>query len=199
MVSHPERCQLTPGVSKAFELLVEPDVDTVLIEEYTFPSSVNSARAKGARIQTVKIDNEGLVPEDLDRVLSNWDEAMGKRPHILYTIPCGQNPTGTVPSKERYAAVYHLAQKWDLIMWVSQVTELTTVSRTTRTIPSNTPTSSGPSCRLLPPARRTTTQPPWPRSSASTRGCKASCQSTPTGGCCELTPSARSTGRVSGL
>lgn len=103
-------------MSKAFELLVDPDVDTILIEEYTFPSSVNSALAKGARIETIKIDAEGLIPEDLDRVLTNWDDAGGKRPHVLYTIPCGQNPTGTVPSAERYEAVYKLAQKWDLIM-----------------------------------------------------------------------------------
>ena len=101
-------------MSKAFELLVEPDVDTVLIEEYSFPSSINSAIAKGAKIHPVPIDELGLVPEKLDEILTNWQE--GKKPHVLYTIPCGQNPTGTVPSEERYQQIYAVAQKHDLVM-----------------------------------------------------------------------------------
>ncbi len=39
------------------------------------------------------MDEDGLIPEDLDKVMTTWDsETMGKKPHMLYTIPTGQNP-----------------------------------------------------------------------------------------------------------
>ncbi|WOO77834.1 L-tyrosine:2-oxoglutarate aminotransferase atrD [Vanrija pseudolonga] len=106
----------TDGVSKVFQLFIEPG-DNVLAEEYSFASSLNSGRARGAVWWPVKIDGQGLIPEDLDRVLTEWDEdKQGKKPHLLYTIPAGQNPTGTVQPAERYDAIYALAQKHDLII-----------------------------------------------------------------------------------
>jgi hypothetical protein len=30
-----------------------------------------------------------MDPEELDRIMSSWDvEVQGKKPHLLYTIPC---------------------------------------------------------------------------------------------------------------
>nr|XP_019051283.1 hypothetical protein I302_01732 [Kwoniella bestiolae CBS 10118]OCF30213.1 hypothetical protein I302_01732 [Kwoniella bestiolae CBS 10118] len=107
----------TDGVSKVFQLLVEPDVDTVLTEEYSFASSLNSARAKGAKLYPIKVDGEGLVPADLEKVLSTWDEKVqGRKPHLLYTIPCGQNPTGTTQPQERYDEIYRICQEHDVII-----------------------------------------------------------------------------------
>ncbi|KAK6906722.1 hypothetical protein I203_100709 [Kwoniella mangroviensis CBS 8507] len=107
----------TDGVSKVFQLLVEPDVDTVLTEEYSFASSLNAARAKGARLSPIKVDGEGLVPEDLEKVLSTWDERVrGRKPHVLYTIPCGQNPTGSTQPQERYDEIYRICQEHDVII-----------------------------------------------------------------------------------
>ncbi|WVR08403.1 hypothetical protein IAU60_005458 [Kwoniella sp. DSM 27419] len=107
----------TDGVSKAFQLLIEPDVDTVLTEEYSFSSSLNSARAKGAKLYPIKVDEQGLVPADLEHVLSTWNEpSQGKKPHVLYTIPCGQNPTGSIMPPGRYDEIYRIAQKHDIVI-----------------------------------------------------------------------------------
>jgi aromatic amino acid aminotransferase I len=103
----------TDGVNKVFTLFVEPG-DTVLAEEFSFTNSLNSARARGAHIYPIKVDDKGIVPEDLDRVLSTWTN--GPKPRLLYTIPCGQNPTGSVLPAERYDAVYAIAQKHDVLM-----------------------------------------------------------------------------------
>ncbi len=133
-----DNSNLLIGVSKVFQLLVEPDVDTVLTEEYSFGSSLNSGRAKGAKFYPIKTDDDGLVPEDLDRVLTDWDENVsGRKPHLLYTIPCGQasltpysmkirpqlsclhryqNPTGSIQPPERYDAIYAICQEHDVIM-----------------------------------------------------------------------------------
>nr|XP_018259932.1 uncharacterized protein I303_08004 [Kwoniella dejecticola CBS 10117]OBR82090.1 hypothetical protein I303_08004 [Kwoniella dejecticola CBS 10117] len=107
----------TDGVSKVFQLLVEPDVDTVLTEEYSFASSLNSALSKGAKLYPIKVDGQGLVPADLEKVLSTWDErTQGRKPNLLYTIPCGQNPTGTTQPQERYDEIYRICQEHDVII-----------------------------------------------------------------------------------
>lgn len=119
-------------MSKVFQLFVEPDVSNVLAEEFTFASSLNSGRSKGAKFYPIKVDGDGLIPEDLDRVLSTWDEAtLGQKPKLLYTIPCGQvsgypsrlpelnsrqNPTGSIQPQSRYDEIYRIAQKHDIIM-----------------------------------------------------------------------------------
>lgn len=44
----------------------------------------------------IKVDGEGLIPEDMNKVLEEWDEEKRgfRRPRVLYTVPTGQNPTG---------------------------------------------------------------------------------------------------------
>ena len=63
--------------------------DYLLTEEFAFSSAVETALPMGAKMAPVKLDEEGLIPEDLDAVLSSWDEkARGARkPFLLYTVP----------------------------------------------------------------------------------------------------------------
>ncbi|OBZ65805.1 hypothetical protein A0H81_14224 [Grifola frondosa] len=62
------------------------------------------------------MDDGGLIPEELERILANWNEERGRRPHVLYTVPCGQNPTGSTLSLERRKQIYEIAQRFDLII-----------------------------------------------------------------------------------
>ncbi|WRT70459.1 uncharacterized protein IL334_007457 [Kwoniella shivajii] len=105
----------TDGVSKVFQLLVEPDVDTVLTEEYSFASSLNSARAKGAKLHPVKVDGDGLIPEDLEQTLSTWDvQTQGRKPHLLYTIPCGQEHDVIIMEDDPYFPLQFAAYEADI-------------------------------------------------------------------------------------
>lgn len=63
---------------------------------------------------SVKIDGEGLLPEDFDRILANWDEQKEgrRRPRVLYTVPTGQNPTGGTMLAERKQKIYDLCVKY---------------------------------------------------------------------------------------
>lgn len=65
-------------------------------------------------IRRIKIDGEGLIPEDFDRVLSTWDEKKEgrRRPRVLYTVPTGQNPTGGTMLAERKQKIYDLCVKY---------------------------------------------------------------------------------------
>ncbi|AAS53919.1 AFR548Cp [Eremothecium gossypii ATCC 10895] len=92
--------------------------DTILAEEYTFSSSLVAAEAQGVRAYPVPLDENGMVPERLGELLDNWERWHDgvPRPKLLYTVPTGQNPTGTCLSNDRRQAVYRLAQQHDLLI-----------------------------------------------------------------------------------
>lgn len=87
--------------------------ETILVEEHTFPSALEAAHAQGITTVPVTMDNEGIIPEALAKLLDQW---VGKKPKFLYTIPTGQNPTGSSISAERRKAVYDIIQKHDILL-----------------------------------------------------------------------------------
>ncbi|KAA8573985.1 hypothetical protein EYC84_005524 [Monilinia fructicola] len=105
----------TSALEQTYRIFCERG-DYVLSEEYTFASAVETAAPLGVKFLGVKMDAEGLLPEALDELLSNWDEkARGARkPFVLYTVPSGQNPTGATQGTKRRHAIYKVAQKHDL-------------------------------------------------------------------------------------
>lgn len=87
--------------------------DVILCEEFSFSSALETAHANGLTTVGVKMDLEGIVPEALETQLENW---VGPKPKFLYTIPTGQNPTGSVVCAERRQAIYKIAQKYDFLI-----------------------------------------------------------------------------------
>lgn len=104
---------------------------------------MNSGRSKGINFTPIKMDEGGLIPKDLDQVMSTWNNAeqgpkrgysapcrmdgihgsltrsvSDSAAHLIYLVPTGQNPTGICMSSERYDQIYELAHKHDLIMSV---------------------------------------------------------------------------------
>ncbi|KAH9879362.1 hypothetical protein J1614_002801 [Plenodomus biglobosus] len=113
------RCTMTIGSTSATDMALRMFTkpgDIILSEEYTFSAFVETARPMGVRVCGIPIDAEGLIPGDMDHILTNWDlVARGaKKPHLLYTVPTGQNPTGATQSAERRKALYKVCQKHDI-------------------------------------------------------------------------------------
>lgn len=140
------------GITKCFRLFGDRG-DTFLADELTFSALTNAVTAQGVTWAPVKIDDGGLIPEELERILSSWNpKTQGKRPHVLYTVPyvfsppppfpphllilfssphrCGQNPTGSTLSLERRKKIYAIAQKHDLIILEDGKSSLLPCSRT---------------------------------------------------------------------
>ena len=85
-----------------------------LTEEWTYPSAVAASAPYGMHAVPVAMDKNGMNPAALRKVLAEWDSAtQGKRcvipdviaasvssvdssPHVMYTVPIGQNPVGSV-------------------------------------------------------------------------------------------------------
>lgn len=105
----------TSALDQAYRMFTERG-DYILAEEYTFTTAVETALPMGLKILGIKMDSEGLIPEDMDEILTNWNakERGARKPHLLYTIPSGQNPTGATQGTERRKAIYRVAQKHDV-------------------------------------------------------------------------------------
>ncbi|KAJ6155496.1 hypothetical protein N7470_006062 [Penicillium chermesinum] len=121
-------CGNTDGLAKTIELFTNTwnaDRDWIrqregmLCEKFTYMNAVQTARPRGLNIVSVAMDGEGMLAAGkggLADVLENWDFRRGRRPHLMYTVTIGQNPTGGVLSIERKKQIYALCQKYDIII-----------------------------------------------------------------------------------
>ncbi|KAJ5099697.1 hypothetical protein N7532_006698 [Penicillium argentinense] len=121
-------CGNTDGFSKAVELLTNvwnPDRDWiqqrqgVLCEEFAYMNAIQTVRPRGLNVVGVSMDGQGMCVDGkggLQDVLENWDFRRGRRPHMMYTVTIGQNPTGGTLSIERRKQIYALCQKYDVII-----------------------------------------------------------------------------------
>ncbi|KAL3460028.1 pyridoxal phosphate-dependent transferase [Aspergillus heterothallicus] len=118
----------TDGLAKAVEAFSNtwnPDRDWVhlrqgvLCEEFVYMNAIQTVEPRGLNVAPVAIDSEGMLPHGpggLFDVLDNWDYRKGRRPHLMYTITIGQNPTGGTLSVERRKEIYAICQKFDVII-----------------------------------------------------------------------------------
>lgn len=93
--------------------------DSILTEEYSFSTAVETAMPLGVKVFGIRMDDQGLLPEDMDNLLSTWDPSQrggARKPHVLYTVPSGQNPTGATQGGQRRRDIYAVACKHDVFI-----------------------------------------------------------------------------------
>ncbi|KAF7179224.1 hypothetical protein CNMCM7691_008155 [Aspergillus felis] len=121
-------CGATDGFNKVIETFTNiwaPDRDPIrhregiVCEEFVYMNAIQTARPRGLNIAAVTMDAQGILAYGkggLADVLENWDYRKGRRPHLLYTITIGQNPTGGTMSVDRRKEIYALCQRYDVII-----------------------------------------------------------------------------------
>ncbi len=108
----PEHLILTAGGQQAMMLAIDAlcvPGDIVMTEAATYFGVRSIAQAGGYRTVGLAMDEEGLLPDALERAAA----AGGK---VLYTLPTLQNPTGRIMSAERRALIAAIARRHDL--WI---------------------------------------------------------------------------------
>ncbi len=111
--TEPDEVLITSGSLQALDLVNEAVLrpgDTVVIEQATYGGMVTRLQRQGVSWVGVDLDDDGIVPEHLDQVLSGL-AAGGSRPRYLYTIPTIQNPTGSVLPLERRRQVLDIVRR----------------------------------------------------------------------------------------
>ena len=84
--------------------------DVVVAEEATYGGMISKVSRRGARCVGVELDDDGIVPEHLERLLDELAGA-GTPPRFIYTIPTVQNPTGSVMPIERRREILAIARR----------------------------------------------------------------------------------------
>jgi len=108
----PEAILITGGSQQGLDLTGKVFIDegdAVLCESPTYLGAVNAFKAYGPRFVEVPTDDEGMVPEALDRFLAETS-----RVKFLYAIPDFQNPSGRCWSLERRRSVMEVAGKYGI-------------------------------------------------------------------------------------
>ena len=108
-----QEVMVTNGNNAAIEavlrLFLAPG-DALVCEEYTYPHIAESfVLPAGLEAVAVPCDAHGLDPAALDAALGAR-AAAGRPAKLIYTVPVGQNPTGSVAHAGRRAAVYAVAR-----------------------------------------------------------------------------------------
>lgn len=109
-----ENILITHGSQQALDLTGKvflDEGDIVLCESPTYLAAISAFRAYGCEFAEVPTDDEGMVPEELDRILENT-----KRVKLIYIIPDFQNPTGRTWSLERRKYLVEAATKHNVMI-----------------------------------------------------------------------------------
>uniref|UniRef100_A0A2A4K0Z8 Aminotransferase class I/classII large domain-containing protein n=1 Tax=Heliothis virescens TaxID=7102 RepID=A0A2A4K0Z8_HELVI len=103
------------GIYQCVELLVEPG-DPVITSEYAYTGIHVALKPYQPEILGIPEDEDGILPETLDSVLGDRLRRGLKMPKMMYIIPTGSNPTGTVLPEDRRRQIYELACKYDFLI-----------------------------------------------------------------------------------
>jgi DNA-binding transcriptional MocR family regulator len=94
------------ALSIALGMVAAPN-DTVLTESYSYSGMLALSAQCGYRLHGVATDASGLIPENLDRALTET----GAR--VLYCMPTLQTPTGSVMPPARRQAIAEIVRRHD--------------------------------------------------------------------------------------
>lgn len=83
--------------------------DVVITENPSYLGAINAFRPYGAEFVGVDTDDDGMVIEDLERVLEE-----NPRAKLIYVIPNFQNPTGKAWSLERRERFMEVVSRYDV-------------------------------------------------------------------------------------
>ncbi|CAH0598368.1 unnamed protein product [Chrysodeixis includens] len=103
------------GIYQCVDLLVDVG-DPVITTEYAYTGIHTALKPYKPEIIGISEDKDGMIPETLDSVLGERLRRGLKMPKMMYIIPTGSNPTGTVITEERRRQIYELACRYDFLI-----------------------------------------------------------------------------------
>lgn len=97
------------GLDLVGKIFLDPG-DHVVLEDPSYLGAIQAFDAYQTRYLTVDTDEEGLIPDSLERVLERADPF----PKFLYLVPNFQNPTGRTLSRRRRESVVRICEHFGL-------------------------------------------------------------------------------------
>ena len=89
--------------------------DAIAVEAPSWGLVLGTAKAVGADVVAIGMDEQGLIPDQLEARLEALSKA-GRRLKLVYTIATFNTPTGICLSEARRRQLLGLAEKWDFLI-----------------------------------------------------------------------------------
>jgi DNA-binding transcriptional MocR family regulator len=108
-----DRVMVTNGTMNSILLLTSSLVgpgNVILTEELTFPIAYTLTRIAGARVQGVRIDDDGMVPEDFEK------KCIAFKPKAVYVNCTVHSPTAFVMSTARREQIARIARRYGVLI-----------------------------------------------------------------------------------
>eukprot|EP01059_Diplonema_ambulator_P003399 TRINITY_DN13082_c0_g2_i1.p1 TRINITY_DN13082_c0_g2~~TRINITY_DN13082_c0_g2_i1.p1 ORF type:complete len:438 (+),score=109.91 TRINITY_DN13082_c0_g2_i1:51-1316(+) len=102
-------------LTQTFDMLLNPG-DSLLVEAPTYPGSLAALQPIRPSYAPIPTDAQGIIPSALREILDTWDESQSPKPRVLYTIPTGQNPSGSTIPSDRKVEIYAIAQQHNILI-----------------------------------------------------------------------------------
>ncbi len=108
----PERIVVCPGAQSALTAIlttIAKPGDGIVVEPLTYPGIIALADRLGLRLIACPVDDEGFLPEALERLCAD------ERPAAVYLVPTNRNPVATtmgLARRQAIAAVVGAGQAW---------------------------------------------------------------------------------------
>lgn len=105
---------ITSGSQQGLDLVAKSFInpgDKVVVESPTYLAALQTFRMYGAEFIEAPVDVDGVIAEELDKILSSESGVK-----LIYMIPSFQNPSGRSISTERRKAIMEVVQKYDVIL-----------------------------------------------------------------------------------
>jgi 2-aminoadipate transaminase len=109
---------LTNGSAHALDNICETFLDpgdVVVVEAPSFPGSIRTIRSLGVQVESVPVDDDGLVVEALEELVEKLRLA-GRRARLLYAIATFHNPTGATLTLERRQQLLDFCDAEDVLI-----------------------------------------------------------------------------------
>ncbi len=115
---HPDDVVVTTGSQQALDLVTQIFIDpgdVIVAEAPSYVGALSVFRAYQADVVHVTLDDEGLVPEELDATLTRL-ATEGRRVKFLYTVPNFHNPAGVTMSLERRPRIVEICKRHHVLI-----------------------------------------------------------------------------------
>ncbi|ADH93490.1 aminotransferase-like domain-containing protein [Arcanobacterium haemolyticum] len=114
----PDQITVTTGSQAALDIvtqvLVNPG-DTIVAEAPSYVGALGVFAAHEANVVHVPMDDNGLIPEELERTLTQL-ESEGTQAKFIYTVPNFHNPGGVCLSIERRPQIVNIARRHRVVI-----------------------------------------------------------------------------------
>jgi 2-aminoadipate transaminase len=113
----PENILVVNGSQQGLDLIGKLFLDagdTVIVSRPTYLGAIQAWNAYEARYQTVSLDDDGMVVDEIEPAYERTLAETGRPPKFVYVLPNFQNPAGTSLSMDRRRRLAEIATKLNL-------------------------------------------------------------------------------------